>query len=229
MDPDTLLDFLRSRATVRSFENRPIPRQTLARVLEAATRAPSPTNRQPWRFTVVTAPSLMRRIIQATQESIDEVRGAIAKGPKPDHLSGYWDFFVKPLQSATAFVAGQYRLLPDSIGTMIADAGGDARAYDTCERWNAELCSTSAAMMQLLLQAHAEGLGACWMSGFLLARERISELLRIRPPWKMLGGVALGWPAEKPAPQPRKPLEKVVEWLDEDRVSSADDAGGTAP
>ena len=68
--------------------------------------------------------------------------------------------------------------------------------------------------MQLLLQAQAEGLGACWMSGPLLARERIVQLLGIRGPWKMLGGVALGWPAENPRATLRKPLDKVVEWFE---------------
>lgn len=218
MDSDGLLDFLRTRATVRSFQDRPVPRAILLRLLEAATRAPSPTNRQPWRFAVVTAPELKEQMVVATRDAIGVIRGVIAQGPHPDHLAGYWDYFVKPLQSAAAFVVVQYRTFPDTIATLLTDSGADAQDHVTSSAWQAELSAASAATMLLLLQAHAEGLGACWMSGPLLARERIGELLRIRAPWKMLGGVALGWPAETQRPTPRKPLEKLVEWFEDGAV-----------
>jgi coenzyme F420-0:L-glutamate ligase/coenzyme F420-1:gamma-L-glutamate ligase len=79
----------------------------------------------------------------------------------------------------------------------------------------AELCSTSAAVMALLLQAHAEGLGGCWMAGPMVARDELHAQLGIRPPWRMVGAVALGWPAEAPDPRPRKNVEAVVQWIEE--------------
>ena len=69
--------------------------------------------------------------------------------------------------------------------------------------------------MTLLLQAHAEGLGGCWMAGPMVARDSIQSLLGISPPWRMVGAVALGFPAEEPSVKPRKPLDKVVQWFPE--------------
>lgn len=43
-----------ARRNVRSFEDRPIPEQSLERILEAGRRAPSASNRQPWDFVVTT-------------------------------------------------------------------------------------------------------------------------------------------------------------------------------
>ena len=216
MNPDQLLAFLRSRHTIRSFEDRPIPRATLERLLDAATAAPSPTNRQPWKFSVVTAKATREKLLEHTREAIGEIRAAIAKGPHPDHLADYWDYFIKPVESARAFVVVSYKCIPDTLAHLVADAGADPKAFVTVEQWNGEVCAAAAATMQLLLQAHAEGLGACWMSGPLLARDRICGLLNLGKPWKMLGGVALGWPAEKPLVTGRKALSKVVEWFEDE-------------
>jgi nitroreductase len=47
----------------------------------------------------------------------------------------------------------------------------------------------------------------------MVARDDLHALLGIQPPWRMVGVVALGWPAEQPEQKPRKPLDKVVEWI----------------
>jgi nitroreductase len=47
-------DAITSRRNVREFEDRPIPDADLDRILEAARRAPSSRNTQPWDFVVVT-------------------------------------------------------------------------------------------------------------------------------------------------------------------------------
>ena len=46
--------FLRGRRSIRRFTDQPIEKAVLRRLIEAATTAPSSTNRQPWRFAVVT-------------------------------------------------------------------------------------------------------------------------------------------------------------------------------
>jgi coenzyme F420-0:L-glutamate ligase/coenzyme F420-1:gamma-L-glutamate ligase len=155
------------------------------------------------------------QIVAATRASIEEVRAVLAKGPHGDHLADYWGYFVHPVEQARAFVVVSYKVAQDTIAHLVQDAGADPKAFCTIDQWHTELCAASAATMLLLLQAHAEGLGGCWMSGPMLARERICELLRIKPPWRMLGGVALGWPAQPPVPTTRKALEKVTEWFEE--------------
>jgi len=47
-------DAIKARRNVRSFDGRPIPRDDLERVLEAAWRSPSASNRQHWDFVAVT-------------------------------------------------------------------------------------------------------------------------------------------------------------------------------
>jgi nitroreductase len=47
-------DAITARRNVRDFDDRPLPRELLERILGAGRRAPSAQNWQPWDFVVVT-------------------------------------------------------------------------------------------------------------------------------------------------------------------------------
>ena len=56
-------EVIKTRRSVRSFSDRPIPDEALRRVLDAARIAPSGSNRQPWRFIVVRDRELKKRLV----------------------------------------------------------------------------------------------------------------------------------------------------------------------
>jgi len=146
----------------------------------------------------------------------DAMKAIVQRGHHAEDLGGYTDFFHEPLQTAAVIIIPQYRDYPDLMAKLLESGGADPANFTTAAAMQAELCSTSAAVMNLLLQAHAEGLGACWMAGPMVARDDIRTLLGIKPPWHMLGAVALGFSAEAPSKKPRKELGAVVQWLDKD-------------
>lgn len=53
-------DAIRARRNVRAYDGRPIPPEDLDRILEAARRSPSSTNRQAWDFVAVTERERLR-------------------------------------------------------------------------------------------------------------------------------------------------------------------------
>jgi nitroreductase len=217
MDGTSHLEWVQTRRSLRRFTTRPVDRVILERLLHAAITAPSATNRQPWRFAVITAPRARANIVDAVRARTAEMKAVIANSHHAADFGSYSDFFVEPIESAQAIVIPQYREYPDVIAQLIASGGGDPLRYDTASAMQAELCSTSAAIMCLLLQAHAEGLGACWMAGPMVARRDIEKALNIVAPWRMVGAVALGWPEPPPAERPgRKPIDKVVTWHERD-------------
>jgi nitroreductase len=217
-----MLAWLRSRRSVRAFTDRPVDRGALVRVLEAATTAPSSTNRQPWRFTVVRSAAMRRRVVTAVADKTAEMKAIIARSHHAEDFGSYGDFFHEPLASAAVIVVPQYRPYPDLIADLIESGGGDPRRFATAAAMQAELCSTSAAIMALLLQAHAEGLGACMMAGPMVARDEIHAVLRIAPPWRMVGAIAIGHPAGTPAGPSRKPLDRVVDWIEDETDSGTE-------
>ena len=223
---DEALEFFLARRSVREFTSEPVSRPVLERLMQAATSAPSNTNRQPWRFAVVTRRSLREQLAAAVHARAEELKAIIRRGHHAEEFGNYSDFFFEPLASAAVIIVPQYRAYPDLIANLIASGGGDPKNYHTAGSMQAELCSTSAANMALLLQAHAEGLGACWMAGPMIARDQIHGLLGIVAPWTMVGAIALGHPQKVPPQSPgRKSLERVVEWFEETDPASGPPAG----
>lgn len=53
---------LDSRRSVRSFSDRPVPREVIAYLIQAASTAPSGAHKQPWTFCAVSDPALKAAI-----------------------------------------------------------------------------------------------------------------------------------------------------------------------
>jgi nitroreductase len=76
------------------------------------------------------------------------------------------------------------------------------------------LSSVAAAIMSLLLAAQALGVGGCWMTGPLIARRELGELLEVTRGWELAALVPLGRPAEEPPGPPRRELAQLVRRMD---------------
>ncbi|MCL6450335.1 MAG: nitroreductase family protein [Acetobacteraceae bacterium] len=76
----------------------------------------------------------------------------------------------------------------------------------TLSRWYRIDCSLAGA--NLMLAAHALGLGTCWIGAF--DERRVREVLRVPDRLEIVGLLTLGYPAEDPVPPPRFPLSDLV-------------------
>jgi nitroreductase len=66
------------------------------------------------------------------------------------------------------------------------------------------------ATMNMLLEAHALGLGACWIGAYNSSyEERIKEILKIPRNKRVLSIISIGYPAETPIKN-RKELDEIV-------------------
>lgn len=59
-----------SRRTVRDFLADPVPQEVLDRCLDAARRAPSSSNLQPWEFVVIRSPEARRAAVEACLDQV---------------------------------------------------------------------------------------------------------------------------------------------------------------
>lgn len=212
---EQFLEWVQTRHSVRNFTGEQVSHELLEKLLQAASSAPSASNRQPWRFAVVTSATMRNKIAEAVRIQADDIKNIIAQGHHAEDYGDYGDFFHEPLAAAQVIIIPQFRHFPDLIANLIASGGGNPALFYTARAMDAERCSTSAAVMNLLLQAHACGLGACWMAGPMIACDEISKLLTIQQPWQMLGAIALGYPAPPlPEPKPRKSLDSIAMWFE---------------
>jgi coenzyme F420-0:L-glutamate ligase / coenzyme F420-1:gamma-L-glutamate ligase len=197
-----LYQLLRSRRSVRRFLPQPVPVEMLARILEAATLAPSAHNRQPWRFAVLTTLASRKRL--AKEMGADFRRDLLADGV--------------PGEEAEVLVERSNRRIteaPVAIVLCLDPSVGDT--YPDPARRQAEylMGSQSVAMAGgiLLLAAHAEGLGGVWVCAPLFAPDTVRQALDLATDWVPQGMLLLGYPANIPEPRPRRPMVEVAQFL----------------
>ena len=70
--------------------------------------------------------------------------------------------------------------------------------------------SVANAGMQLLLAAHAEGLGGVWVCSALFVQETVQNILNLPKSWEPQGMFYLGYPEVVPVVRERKSLDEVV-------------------
>ena len=61
-DPNSLLEFLKSRRSIRRFKPEAPPRDLVLRAIDVARYAPSAKNTQPWRFIIVDNPEVKAKL-----------------------------------------------------------------------------------------------------------------------------------------------------------------------
>jgi len=65
-----IIEVIRGRRSVRSYSERPVEREKIDRLLEAARLAPSASNRQEWRFVVVTDAGKRAKLARAAADQM---------------------------------------------------------------------------------------------------------------------------------------------------------------
>ncbi len=66
IEPEEFLSFLKSRRSIRAFQDKPIPEKEIEMILEAGRWTPSASNRQPWQFIVIKNKDTLKKIARVT-------------------------------------------------------------------------------------------------------------------------------------------------------------------
>ncbi len=203
---------LRSRRSIRRFRPELPPRELLESLIDAAITAPSASNKQPWRFIVIRNRETIGAMASGVRAAVDRIAKAIDPAFE-ESFRAYGDYFTR-FEHAPVVIAALHRPL-----TVLSNLTTDCISPDDAKRIRAMECSsglmgTSMAIENLLLAAHAAGLGASGMTGPLVAAGVLRELMHVPPSWEIAALIPIGYPDETPAPTQRKPAEKVTQWID---------------
>ena len=195
----SLHEFLRSRRSVRRFTTEPVTDQELDRILTTAARAPSAHNRQPWRFIVLKDFATRLRLAAALSREFqrDLVKDEV---PRED--------IDRQVARSNARLEAAPAVIMLCMDTSAIDLHPDPKRQ-LAERTMA-VQSTAAAGAQLLLAAHAEGLGAVWVCSPLFAQNAVCKALNLEGTLEPQGMFYLGRIQSLPKPRERKPLAELV-------------------
>jgi len=204
----TVSEAINQRRSIRSFRSDPVSDDAILAILEAARLAPSGSNRQPWRFIVVTDKDEKARLrkICFDQAFIEEAPvvfvccvdlTAYAKAARKERSQEFLDYGV------TETLSG-YFADPAIRELFLNEPDSDLNVH-----FMSAMANTYIAVEHMVLIATALGLGSCWV-GAIGSTEEMNKLFQLSPTTFVVAVLPVGHPAEIPPPRPRISLNSIL-------------------
>ncbi|ONH22244.1 nitroreductase [Pseudofrankia asymbiotica] len=204
LPPDSvgLLEGLTTTRAIRRYHDEPVPEEALRAILFAATRAPSGSNRQPFRFIVLTdgpnaraAKELIgaggRRIWggKRSADQYEQASGAVADSPKA-RMARTMQEFVDTFERVPVLI------LPCLVRYRDPTPSEGASVYPACQN--------------LLLAARALGYGGVFTGFNFTVDAELRALLGVPDTTFIAGTITLGRPVGHQGPVRRRPMPELV-------------------
>lgn len=183
-----VFEAIHNRHSQAKVKQDPVPREVIERLLAAAVQAPNHYKVRPWRFVVLNGEGLKK---------LGDVMAASQQERHPDYPPEAFD---------------KCRSLPLRAPVLIAvgvDKPSEAKVVEI-----ENVAATAAAVQNLLLAAHAMGLGAKWRTDVWARDERVKKFLGFDPDQHIIGFIYLGYPEFVLEPAPRPSFEDRTVWID---------------
>lgn len=177
-----------ARRSIKRFTERPVTREEIERLLEAAVQAPNHRMTEPWRFYVL-GPQ--------TRAAYGNVLGR-RKAKKVDD--------PEAAQAVIDKVTREHATLPAMLAVaVVQDENPEIREED--------YASTMMSIQNLSLAAAAMGLGAHIKSGAVMDDPAAREVVGVAESQRIVATIHLGEPAEIPSPKQRHGAQEFTQWM----------------
>ncbi|MDF2721241.1 MAG: nitroreductase [Paenibacillus sp.] len=188
-----VLEAIRSRRSVSVVTNEPVTKEQIETILEAGNWAPSHHMTEPWRFIVMSGEG-RRRLAQAYGDvAVEQARAAGGTVDEAD---------VREKQGAKAFRS--------PVVIAVAATPRNKPNVNRAEEFAAAHC----AVQNMLLAAHAIGLGAIWRTGDPTYHPAMQRAFGLNEGEQLVAFVYIGVP-QLPLPvRQRAPVAEKTQWIE---------------
>lgn len=76
-----ILELIKTRQSDRSYSNKPVEKEKIGRIAEAARLSPSACNSQPWKFIIVDDPVLLEKLAEAASAKVLGMNSFVRQAP----------------------------------------------------------------------------------------------------------------------------------------------------
>lgn len=183
-----VFEAIHTRHSIKKVGQDPVARETIEKLLEAAVQAPNHYKVRPWRFVVLTGEG---------RNKLGEVMAASQRERHPEFPPEAFDKCrALPLRSPVLIAVG-------------VDKPAEAKVLEI-----ENICAAAAAVQNLLLAAHALGLGAKWRTGEWALDARVKQFLGFETDQHIIGFIYIGYPEFVTEHPPRPSFEDRTVWMD---------------
>jgi len=185
-------EVVRSRRSIGKVKGDPVPRELVEKLIEAAVWAPNHHRTEPWRFIVMTGEG---------RKTLGEAYADIA--------SAGWSDLTEEERAKHHEAEVAKALRAPVVIAAVCSPSDDPRVIP-----QEELAATHAAVQNLLLAAHDNGLGAVWRTGAPTYHPKMKAAFKLDEREEFVGFVYLGYPdMPQPAATRISGAEKTT-WLE---------------
>lgn len=193
-----LREALYTTRAMRRVSDRPVGSDAIARILDAAIRAPSGSNAQNWRIVVVTDPGVRQRLGPLYREAYEVLTGTVYAGRREVAEQAGDEPILRVMRSSD-WLAENFEAVPLWLMFFSRNDSTGSSIYPAV--WNA------------MLAARGEGLGTCLTT--ILGAFKTAETFEVLgvpedKGWQLAAAVSCGHPLGQWGLAERKPVEEVT-------------------
>jgi nitroreductase len=182
-------DAIAQRRSIKKFQDRPVTREEIESLLEAAVLAPNHHLTQPWRFYVL-GPEARRGYGLALGER------KARKLPDPDAAN-----------AMRSKIGAEHEAFPALIAVAMV-------LHENPETREEDYAAVMQAIANIMLAAVERGLGTHMRTGAVMDDPAARAAVGVGEGERIVALVNVGVPAEVPAPKPRPGAAAVTRWTD---------------
>jgi len=199
-----ILELIKKRCSIRKYKDKPIPKKTLRKIIEAGIWGPSVPSfinqSQPWKFVVIRNKELKKeiaKIIERKAKSCGAGVNILLSSAKNIIEGAPVIILIYNTKRLEYLIKEKFKVIYSRFASLIKAA---------------QLSAISAAIQNMILVAESLGIGSCWLDTPLFCEKEINKLLGIKNE-KLVAILTLGYPAENGKRSKRKPISETVEYL----------------
>ncbi|MCB2172671.1 nitroreductase [archaeon] len=182
-----LSEAILGRRSCRSYNReKEVTKEQIREMLEYGIWAPSGTNSQPWRFTVLMGEK-KAEFLEIMRKKIEEVKDNFT-----EQQLNIYNWSALSLEKGSAVIL----------------------VWDNKKTWTSPQ-SIGACIQTFMLKAHDMGLGTLWVAAVHVAAEELAKMCN-REGMELIAGVGVGYPSDKMIGKkgpPRLSVDEVAEFL----------------
>jgi len=198
-----LITLIRGRRSVRKYLDRPVQREHLYKMIEAACWAPSPHGRQPWRFAILTQPEPKARL---TEQMGETWRANLQLDGQAEEIVA-----LRLTKSRQRILQAPAIIIPCLYLEDLDHYPDEKRQADETTM---AIQSLGAAIQNMLLMAYDLGLDTGWMCAPLFCPEVACSALKLDTRLIPHALITVGYAAAGPHRRERLPLADMITYFD---------------
>ncbi|MDD3551659.1 MAG: nitroreductase family protein [Methanothrix soehngenii] len=185
---ETFHALCQGRRSHRKFSPEPVPEEAIAKILETAATSPFASGRKNWKIVVIRDKNVHREMEEAVRRQTEQ----LVADMEPDMTA----MFRRYASNFARFADVSALLLPVFRVTPVMRSVLRDRLTPSLQGWERDnaVKSISCVAMLILLAAESLDLGACYMTGPLIAGEELARIAGLAAGQEIGAIIPVGYP-----------------------------------